>query len=213
MDRQFGRRIEFDERSRTYPIRALLTTTKRRSYTWSCAIRLDQIGPSCTGNAVAHEAAARPVTVMGVTQDTALEVYHRAQELDPWPGEDYEGSSVLAAVKAGQERGWYKEYRWAFSEEEVSLAVGYRGPVIVGTNWTEGMMEPDAKGIIHATGSVLGGHAYCIVGYNVKTDLYRILNSWGPEWANNGQAFISGYDLETLLIDQGEAVIPVVRSK
>jgi hypothetical protein len=213
-ERKFGRLVEFDKRSRSFPIRQLiLAAVKRRSYTWSCGIVLDQgnIG-ACTGFSVSHEAAARPVVVSGITNKVALAVYHRAQELDEWPGEDYEGSSVLGAIKAGKEKGWYKEYRWAFGEEDLALAVGYKGPAVLGINWTEGMMDPDKNGLIKATGSLQGGHAILCNGYSIKKGLYRLHNSWGSEWGINGECFLSEADMVKLLKDQGEACVPVVRS-
>ena len=212
-DRKFGRLVEFDQRSRAYSIRALISPAlKPRSYTWSCGVWLDQGNEgSCTGFSLSQEAAARPVKVQGVTNDVARAVYYRARELDQWEGEDYEGSSVLAAAKAGMERGWYKEYRWAFGEEDLRLAVGYKGPVVLGINWLEGMMEPNAKGVIFAAGQSIGGHAILCNGFNVKTELYRLHNSWGKSWGINGECFISAENLSGLLMDQGEAMIPVVR--
>lgn len=213
-ERKFGRLVEFDERSKQFPIRALISAVKPRSYTWSCPIVLDQGSePSCTGNAVAHEAAARPVEVLGITEKTAFAVYLRARELDEWPGENYEGSSVLGAIKAGTERGWYKEYRWAFSEDDLSLAVGHKGPAVLGINWYEGMSDPDKNGLIKAAGSVQGGHAILCNGYNVKTKLYRLHNSWGNAWGLKGECFISAADMARLLKEDGEACIPVIRTK
>ena len=37
------------------------------------------------------------------------------------------------------------------------------------------------------------GHAIVIVGYNDRLGIFEIRNSWGPEWANNGYAYIT-YD-------------------
>jgi hypothetical protein len=210
--RVFDRLVEFDERSRQYPIKALLITKKKRSYTWSCPVNLDQGSEgACTGFSVAHEAAARPKPVAGVTNDTARAIYHRAQQLDEWPGENYEGSSVLGAIKAGSERGWYDEYRWAFSEEDLCLAVGYKGPAVLGINWYEGMMDPDYNGIIVPVGSCVGGHAILCNGYSVKTGFYRLHNSWGSGWGVNGDCFIYREDLADLLRQDGEACIPVLR--
>lgn len=210
--RKFGRLVQFDPRSRDYPIRELIAAVKPRSYTWSCGIVLDQGNTSaCTGFSVAHEAAARPVVVLGIANKSGLDLYHRARELDEWPGEDYEGSSVLGAIKAGQERGWYKEYRWAFGEPDLALAIGYKGPAVIGVNWYEGMSETDNKGILQVSGKVLGGHAILCNGYNVKTGLYRLHNSWGP-WGINGEAFITTKDMARLLSESGEACIPVVRA-
>ena len=214
MVRTFDRLVKFDERSRGFSIRALTGDRPRRSYTWSCKVNLDQGSEgACTGFATSHEAAARPVIVKGITNDVARQIYYRARQLDEWPGENYEGSSVLGAVKAGTENGWYSEYRWAFSENDLALAVGYRGPAILGINWYEGMGSPDNNGLIKPTGDVLGGHAILCNGYNVKRGLYRLHNSWGRDWGINGDCFISQSDLARLLKEQGEACIPVKRLK
>src|SRR5688572_26790243 len=107
-----GRLLEFDERSREFPIRALLEVEKpRRSYTWSVPITLDQGNqPSCVGHAWAHELAGRPVSVGGITQPWAYALYLRAQQLDQWLGENYDGTSVLGGVKAAKEYGYFGEY-------------------------------------------------------------------------------------------------------
>ena len=34
--------------------------------------------------------------------------------------------------------------------------------------------------------SVLGGHATAIVGYDLPSDRFKVRNSWGPDWADNG---------------------------
>ena len=37
-----------------------------------------------------------------------------------------------------------------------------------------------------------GGHAMCVIGYDdrVEGGAFQIMNSWGPEWGNNGTAFV-----------------------
>jgi hypothetical protein len=212
MERTFDRIVKFDQESRSYPIRSLVADKKPRSYTWRCLVNLDQGREgACTGFAVAHEAAAMPCEVTGINSAVAKAVYQRAKELDEWPGENYEGSSVLAAIKAGLERGWYLEYRWAFGEEDLCLAVGYKGPAVLGINWYEGMGEPDHNGIIEPTGRILGGHAILCRGYSIKTKMYRLHNSWGRGWGVYGDCFISARHMAKLLEEQGEACIPVMR--
>jgi len=213
MNRKFGRFVQFDERSRNFSIGKLLPyPIQKRSYTWNSYTVLDQgYEGSCTGHAVAHEAAARPKVIKNITHEIAFDIYRRAQKIDEWPGEDYEGSSVLAAIKIGKENGWYGEYRWAFSEDDLALAIGYKGPAVLGINWYDGMCTPDSDGIIKATGDLYGGHAILCNGYNVKKQLYRLLNSWGPDWGIKGSCFISVSDMKRLLREQGEACIPVVR--
>jgi hypothetical protein len=213
INRTFDRRVRFDERSRAYPIRALVRATTPRSYTWGCAIYLDQgTEGACTGFAVTHEAAAKPVAVQGLSHSTAQRVYHRARQLDEYPGEDYDGSSVLGAIKAAQELGWVGEYRWAFGIQDLRLAIGYKGPAVLGINWYEGMFSPNADtNFISPTGALIGGHAILCNGYNASKDRFTLHNSWGKAWGRNGECFITGADLERLLHEQGEACIPVVR--
>lgn len=214
IERKFDRLVSFDARSRNFPIRALLpSAVKPRSFTWSCNVWLDQGSQgACTGFAVAQEAAARPVVIRDVTNELAKEIYNRAKELDEWPGTDYEGSSVLAAIKAGKEHGWYTEYRWAFDESDLAAAIGYKGPAVLGVNWYEGMLDVDASGFVHVTGNILGGHAILCNGFSVKKQAYRVHNSWGQGWGVNGDAFISTADMRRLLAERGEACIPVVRT-
>jgi C1A family cysteine protease len=45
----------------------------------------------------------------------------------------------------------------------------------------------------HTTGEMLGGHAVSIVGYDDTKQAWLIRNSWGPEWGENGFAWVS-YD-------------------
>lgn len=212
-DPRLDRLVQFDARSRAFPIRALLAPTARPvSCTWRCPIYLNQGDEgACCGFAVAHEAAAPPAPVSGITEDVARGVYYRARVLDDWPGEDYEGTSVLAAVKAGMERKWYAEYRWAFSLDDLILALGWRGPAVLGLNWYEGMMEADRLGYIHPTGTLVGGHAIMANGVSLKNRDIRLHNSWGPEFGLMGDAFISFEDLDRLLHEQGEACVPTWR--
>jgi hypothetical protein len=211
--RKFGRLVEFDERSRLFPIRKLLpAVAKPRSYTWSCGVTLDQGSTSaCTGFAMAQEWAARPVVVKGVTNTTGNDIYRLAQELDEWPGTNYEGSSVLGAAKAAEQLGKILEYRWAFGVDDLILAIGYHGPAVLGVNWYNGMMNPDAKGIIRVTGGVAGGHAILCNGYSITTKLFRLHNSWGPSWGIKGECFVTKMDMSRLLSEQGECCVPVRR--
>lgn len=215
MDRTFDRLVKFDAKSKAYPIRELITAgLPLRSYTWRCNTWLDQGSEgACTGFAVTQEAAARPCVVPNLTNKIARQVYNRAKQLDEWPGEDYEGSSVLGAIKAGTERCWYREYRWAFGEEDLAMAIGYKGPAVLGINWYEGMMEPDGNGFIYPTGQVLGGHAILCNGFNKKLGRYTLHNSWGEGWGRYGECFITRIDMNRLLREQGEACIPVIRAK
>jgi C1A family cysteine protease len=40
-------------------------------------------------------------------------------------------------------------------------------------------------------GNSLGGHCYCIVGYNNLINAFKFQNSWGPDWSSQGYGWIS----------------------
>jgi hypothetical protein len=127
-------------------------------------------------------------------------------------GNSYEGSSVLAAIKVIKTMGYVAEYRWAFGLDDLVLAVGYKGPAVLGTNWYEEMFYPDDKGAIRVGGEVAGGHAYLVKGVSVSNRTFTIHNSWGAGWGVGGDAKISWDHVRQLLAEQGEAVIPLVRT-
>jgi hypothetical protein len=212
-----GRRIQFDERSKAFPIRALLEDKKPRSYSWKVNVWLDQgETSSCVGHAWAHELCARPVVSI-VDQPYAMRIYTEAQKVDEWPGEDYEGTSVLAGVKVCTAWGHYGSYRWCFGLNDLVLALGYAGPVVLGINWHEQMFEPDSNGRIQPSGQVVGGHAILAHAVQVKTTKRPIpqiwlWNSWGRAWGRDGRAWLSWDDMTTLLADAGEACVPQARS-
>lgn len=214
MKRQLTWRARFDKKNIDYRITNILPVSDlpRKSMRWSCPVYFDQFEePSCTGFATIHAAIAEPFPVQGLTPTHARYLYQRAKELDQCPGEDYDGSSVLGAVAAAKEFGYFLKYGWCFGEKEVNAAVCYHGPVIMGTNWTEGMMEPNEQGVIRATGKTLGGHAYPIMGYDNKTGLYRIHNSWGVSFGVMGDVFIHAEDLAKLMSDGAEACVPLLK--
>lgn len=210
-DPRLDRLVQFDPRSRNFPIRQLVSEKKPRSYTWRCRSWLDQGREgACVGYSCNHEINGRPSEH---DIDIAMRIYKEAQKIDPWEGENYSGTSVLAGVKIMQSLGYITEYRWAFGEADLRLSVGYAGPAIVGINWYEGMRNPDRNGYIHPTGEWLGGHAILCIAVSLKRGAYRLHNSWGKDWGENGECWISFEDMDKLLRQDGEACIVVGRKK
>lgn len=41
------------------------------------------------------------------------------------------------------------------------------------------------------TGSSLGGHCYCVVGYDDSKSAFKVMNSWGTPWGSSGFGYIS----------------------
>lgn len=212
MSRTFDRRVEFDDRSRRFPIRALVTGKTPRSYTWRCSTFLDQGSEgACVGFSWSHELAARPHE-WPVTNRFAQQLYEQARRLDEWEGEDYDGTSVLAGAKAAKAGGFIGAYRWAFSIDDLILAVGYQGPAILGINWYEGMLDTDSSGWVQPEGEVVGGHAILCRGVSLNQGYFTLRNSWGSSWGLGGDCRIGISALAKVLADQGEACIPELRA-
>lgn len=234
-DPRLDRRVQFDERSRQFRAVEGLEQKPLRSYTWSCYAWNDQGQEgACVGYAWSHELNARPA-VFPSGPDHAKSIYYRARQLDPWPGEDYSGTSVLAGIKAAMEtktaagKPVYEEYRWAFGINDTLRVAGLRGPVVLGINWYENMYEPDSDNFIHADGEIAGGHAillngvrlskkpgityaYSIADLDIDKSYVRLHNSWGKDYGIEGEAFLTVRDLKKLLDEDGEACIPTKRN-
>jgi len=168
-----------------------------------------------------HELMARPAEVKSLDARFAREqVYWEAQKIDPWEGgsypgasPSYEGTSVLAGVQTLQKLGYIESYRWAFGLNDLVMAVGYAGPAVLGVPWYEGMFDVLPCGHVHVTGQVAGGHAILCKGVDVKRRTFTLHNSWGSAWGTGGDALISWDEMQRLLNERGEAVIPMGRRR
>jgi hypothetical protein len=212
-----GRLEQFDVRSRSFPIVGR-GPRKLRGYTWSCKPRLDQGREgACVGFAIAHELAARPAPVPAADTALAKVIYRAAQRIDPWPGEDYEGTSVLAGAKVAHRLGWFDEYRWAFGVEDLAYGVGHNGPAVLGLPWYEGMRRTDSRGFVHPTGRQIGGHAILCNAVSAREETFTLHNSWGRRWGAGGKDGAGGtcrvsFDaMDKLLRNRGEAVFFIRR--
>ena len=207
-----GRLPAPDDRDQNYLIREVARLVPTRTFRnwWDTTPFLDQGREgACVGFSWTHWLACGPVTQARILEDYsyAFTLYKEAQKIDEWPGENYSGTSVRAAAKVLVSRGIVGEYRWAFTLEDVVNTVLEVGPVVMGTNWYTGMFDPDSKGFLNVTGQVAGGHAWTLTGVNLTLERFRMKNSWGAEWGNNGRAYISFADLERLIQEDGEACI------
>jgi hypothetical protein len=156
----------------------------------------------------------------------ARTIYKYAQRLDQWPGEDYEGTSVLAGCKAAHALGYMGEYRWAFNIDDMLRAISKLGPVVCGTIWYESMFNTQPNGLLEVDPSSgeVGGHSYIIRGLaltdsgkrgwlgkgaKLRKDvpLLRGRNSWGGDWGKGGDFFVWADDYETHLMPDGDQSI------
>lgn len=140
------------------------------------------------------------------TGDQRQALYLASQTVDPWPGEDYDGTSTDAPAKILKDRGVIGSYKWLFGEDEVREWVTWFSPVVIGIQWQMQMFYPDDRGYLDVAGEVVGGHAIRLVQYSKLHEAYRVVNSWGRSWGQNGRAWLRAPDLATLLAADGDAL-------
>jgi hypothetical protein len=201
-----GRHPATDERDEQHLMRELtrpLGALPTHKY-WYMGPVLDQGDyPHCVGYSWRKFLEASPLNTK--TGPSAVGIYHQAQRVDEWPGEDYDGTSVRAGAKVLSSLGHLAEYRWAWDLETAISWVLSRGPVVLGTTWYRSMFYPNEEGFIHPDGPSAGGHAYVLSGANRTRGVARIRNSWGYGWGQRGNAWLSFEDLERLILEDGEA--------
>ena len=174
---------------------------------------------SCTGNAaagwLATDNSVRPGILDGaqfgpVDEDLAVKIYSAATAIDPFEGSyppKDTGSDGLSVVKILKGWGLVESYSHCFSLNDVLRAL-QNGPVLIGTNWYEGMFDPDPIGLVAISGASQGGHEYLAVAVDVETERVLFANSWGPGWAKDGYFWQSYETLSRLLAEQGDAMVP-----
>lgn len=217
MQVSFGRIYKEDSRDARFPVSDTISPNlpeiPKKNW-WADGWHGNQgITPYCVVYAWSHWFEDGPVIqniVLG--RDKPLfntkSFYDECQLRDQIPGTNYEGTTVRAGAAILKELGVIDEYRWAFSIDDVIKAVTYLGPMVVGTLWYSNMTSPTTdKAIMRPTGRSEGGHAYMINGIDMEKEQFRIKNSWGKNWGNGGQAFISFKNFEKLLQQQGEACV------
>jgi len=225
MERKFDWKSEHDERSKDYNVEDVLrSTVKPVRKMWNEGIVLDQgsegacVGFGWMAEFLATPAAPIPQPPRQATEKYANNVYQTAKKIDEFPGENYEGTSVLAGAKVMKARGFIKSYRWAFNMDAVRNAIIQEGPVVIGIPWKDGMYETDANGVVKVTGKLVGGHCLTLTGYDPAMkigsrtyEVYRWRNSWGTSYGTGGSGYIKAADLAKLLRGVGEACVPIGR--
>jgi hypothetical protein len=207
-----GRLVQKDKRNLEFPLPlATVPSDVRKRYWWVGHVLDQKDTPQCVGFAGYGWLIGGPVT--NKPDFAPADLYHWAQAADEWEGENYDGTSTLGLMKALKSKGFINEYRWTTDAETLVAWVLAKGPVLVGTNWLRDMFTPDKEGFIHAAGANDGGHEWRIRGANRDKHCpdgtkgaVRMVNSWGVNWGDHGQAWISIPDLDRLIKADGEAV-------
>jgi len=214
-DARLGRHVRHDSRSRAYAFRPRSVNVKSVKHIRRVQIfDQGQVG-SCTGNAALGCLATGPfydtvpAGVIAWSEEEALNLYAYATRLDDQPGQyppDDTGSDGLAVAKACVASGLISGYQHAFSPLAALSALQTR-PLIVGTDWYEGMYEPDQYGVVQATGLVAGGHEYVMDEYDAARQLVGFQNSWGEDWGQGGRFYMSVEMFSFLLSRAGDVTI------
>jgi hypothetical protein len=181
------------------------------------------------GACVGH-GAAMMMALFNRRRYDAFELYRAAQRVDEWPGEDYSGTSVRAALDVLRERGPARlrgghthepsladgvaENRWATTVDEMRTAIAGGAAVAIGVAWYGGFDAPRLKGRESwlpepsDLGSLRGGHSVCIYGASDRREAFRLKNSWGAYYP---LAWLPYATMERLLHEDGEATLAVDR--
>jgi hypothetical protein len=179
---------------------------------------------SCTGNGGTHCLATDSKVKTGAVvvlngsstevepldENYAINLYSAATQIDEWEGTAYPpddtGSSALAIAKVLKTRGLIDVYNHCFSLDDVLGALQY-GPVMLGTNWYQGMFTADERGLVTISGEVAGGHEYLAIGIEVERREIICINSWGSGWGVNGTFRMNWNTLSRLLDENGDAMV------
>lgn len=81
--------------------------------------------------------------------------------------------------------------------KDAPVAIG----MMVGQSFMQDMMGKELwqPSGMDASQMGMGGHAMCVIGYDDRKfgGAFQIMNSWGPEWGNNGVAWVRYGDFKT----------------
>lgn len=141
------------------------------------------------------------------TNDDGHRFYYECKIIEGEPNAE-NGAYIRSIGKVLKNNQHLEGYAFAPDIETIKYWLLYKGPIIAGTIWKQGMFSPDADNVIRPTGATIGGHAYLLNEW--RADNYiGIQNSWGSEWGKNGKAYISQKDFEEIFAQGGEALAAV----
>lgn len=95
-----------------------------------------------------------------------------------------------------------KSYERILLVSLLKAAVAKGKPVLCGITVQDGYYKVSAQNPVYRpNGAYVGGHAQLVVGYNDDTGQFRIRNSWGPAWGEDGYYYISYEDFAKISFD------------
>lgn len=197
---------------RDYDLRSFIPMIKsdieKHESDWDFPLKsLDQKEtPHCVGFSAASWGINSPTNTEFANAD-GHRFYYECKVVEGQPGEE-NGAYIRSIGKVLKANKHLEAYAFAPDINTIKYWLLYKGPIIAGTIWTEGMFTPDENNVIHPTGSSVGGHAYLLNEWRAD-DYIGIQNSWGESWGKNGKAYISKEDFEVIFAQGGEALAAV----
>lgn len=221
-----GCKFARDPRDAMYPLRKRLAeldwkNTPERRARWKLGPILNQGQTSeCTRYALAARRGARPIHTPDPLAEIDYKFYDWAIHNDEWPEADPDaGTSVRAMCQAARLYGVVSNFYTTADVRTLCRYVRRFGPLVVGTEWTSHMFDPDAAKFVYPNGAVAGGHAYACVWVQpanpapdvwTSDDVLTFQQSWGDDWGDRGLFYMRAGDFAQLLEDRGgEAYEPV----
>jgi hypothetical protein len=241
--RTFDWAARFDPRSLNFRAAAGVTQMPTTGRIWRHGPVLNQGAEgACVGFGSAGIVAAEPSSRTGVTNTYARNWYRRAQRLDVWPGEAYEGTSVLAGCLVGRERKLWAGFRWAKNPAELAAGIlnPTLGPAILGVQWSEQLYDVPTSGAVRSDVPLNPdlGHCVDLFGYvparaflsrDMQAELaelglaeavdqmaepsFLLLNSWSDTWGAGGRAVVPVSLMRRWFAARGEFALPEQRTK
>lgn len=161
----------------------------------------------CVGFSGANWGNTEPVFQVYDNQD-GHDLYYECKVVEGEPRQE-NGAYIRSIGEVLKARQRLSIYAFAESLEETILWVQTKGPAIFGTWWLSDMFSPNESGIVTATGSKEGGHAYLCNGFDAINQMFLFENSWGDSFGVNGSFAMSVADARKLYQDQGEILVAV----
>lgn len=168
----------------------------------------------CTAEATCGALSTHPFTLL-LTDVDSDRVYHRATEIDPFPGTyppTDTGSNGVSAWQAAIDLGYTTVRTTPVDTLEELQSALQRVPCILGTDWYEGFFNPTKCGEMVQSGAIAGGHEIEILGWDKSLKRVWIRNSWGDWGVSRGEetgfAYFSAGTLQKLLNSGAEIDCP-----
>ena len=220
-----GLRHFMHPKSYAYNLRPWMNATPAvfREKSWEPSRIIDQ-GNSGTCTGAGLEALYEGDPIPHDSGPSFVELYRMNVRNDTWPDNDGDsdpslpleslqaGSSVDAAMKTGQQLGWWKEFRWCRSFEDASEWIRRVDgtPLLLGINWYRGFSDPDPEGVIRLSGRIEGGHCIKALWHDVERGLWTLQQSWGEGFGQRGLIYLPDDDFDRVCFrEQGEVACAV----